>query len=227
MNPSKHFLPAARTPRRIKSGLLRGLRLHLNLQNEFMIWLGLYERETFRAMATMVRGCRSGIDLGAAKGDLSLWLLAQPGIEKVIAVEPLDREVEQFRNNLLLNDRDGDPRLTLYQGIVGSEDAGDHPTLDRLASDLPSPVFIKIDIDGPESEVLAAASKLLSTKDCRLLIETHSSKAEHACLQLLIDHGYTSQIIRPAWWRVFLPERRPLPHNRWLAARPQISPPHV
>jgi hypothetical protein len=218
MNPLRPFLPAGRAPRTILSGLFRGLRLHLDLRGEFQIWLGLYERETYPALRRMLSGCRSAIDLGAAKGDLTLHCLRQPGIERIVAVEPLDRERVQFAANLALNGLAADPRLHLHAGFAGRGEPPLWRTLDDLAADLPAPVFLKIDIDGPESEVLADGHRLLSGRDCRLLIETHSPEAEAGCERQLRSLGYTVRIIRPAWWRSVLREQRPLAHNRWLAA---------
>jgi hypothetical protein len=178
------------------------------------VWLGLYERETHSALRRLVRGCRGAIDLGAAKGDLTLWLLNQPGMQGVVAVEPLDRELAQFHENLSLNRRSSDHRLRVIHGFAGREEH----TLDRLASGLCGPLFVKIDIDGPEADVLATGSGMLHSEDCRLLIETHSPEAEAGCIAQLAALGYCTEIINPAKWRVLLPEQRPLPHNRWLAA---------
>src|SRR5688572_11222717 len=103
MNPVKWFLPRRRAPRTIQFGLYAGIRLALDLRSEFLIWLGTYEAETFSATRRLLRGCHSAIDLGAAKGDLTILCLRQSGMEAVVAVEPLDREREQFAANLALN----------------------------------------------------------------------------------------------------------------------------
>lgn len=218
MNPLKPLLPQGRSPRRIVSGPLAGIRLHLDLRSELMIFLGLYERETYADLRRLLRGCRGAVDLGAAKGDLTVHFLRQPGMERVVAVEPLDRERVDFTANLALNGFAGDPRLLLHPGFAGRGEPPLWRTLADLTRDLPGPVFLKIDIDGPEAEVLAEARGLLQTQDCRLLIETHSPEAETGCADLLRGLGYTIKIISPAWWRLFLPELRPIPHNRWLAA---------
>jgi hypothetical protein len=120
--------------------------------------------------------------------------------------------------NLALNGFSGDARLELHPGFAGRGEPPLWRTLDHLAAGVPSPVFIKIDIDGPEAEVLADGKETLRHRDCRLLIETHSPEAEAGCLAQLRELGYTTRVISPAWWRLFLPERRPIPHNRWLAA---------
>ena len=36
--------------------------------------------------------------------------------------------------------------------------------------------------------------------------------------------GYAVTVIKNAWWRVFVPEQRPIPHNRWLVAFPRERP---
>jgi len=33
---------------------------------------------------------------------------------------------------------------------------------------------------------------------------------------ILRERGYKTKIIRNAWWRLFIPELRPLEQNRWL-----------
>ncbi|MBI2497854.1 MAG: FkbM family methyltransferase [Opitutae bacterium] len=218
MNPLKALLPAGRAPRTVLSGLLAGIRLHLDLRSEAQIWLGLYERETYADIRRLLRGCRGAIDLGAAKGDLSIHFLRQPGMERVVAAEPLDTERAQLAANLALNRLAGDPRLSLHPGFAGRGEPPLWRTLDDLAAGVPAPLFLKIDIDGPEAGVLADGCETLRSKDCRLLIETHSPAAEHGCLTQLRELGYTVRIIPPAWWRVLVREHRPIPHNRWLAA---------
>jgi hypothetical protein len=218
MNPLKVLLPRGRAPRTVHFGPLAGLRLHLDLQTEFLIWLGTYEAETFPCLRRLLRGCRGAVDLGAAKGDLTLHFLRQPGMQRVVAAEPLEREREQLVANLALNGFANDPRLELHPGFAGRGRPPLWRTLDDLAAGIPSPLFIKIDIDGPEAVVLENGRETLRDCDCRLLIETHSPEAEAGCVAQLEALGYTVIIIPPAWWRIFVREHRPIPHNRWLAA---------
>lgn len=218
MNPIRLFLPQGRAPRTIAFGLFRGICLQLDLHGELQIWLGLYERETHAVVRRLLRGCNGAIDLGAAKGDFTVHCLRQPGMRRVVAVEPLERECVQFSANLALNGYAGDSRLHLHAGFAGRGEPPLWRTLDELAEGMPAPVFLKVDIDGPEAEVLRGGPRLLHDHDCRLLIETHSPEAEADCERQLQAAGYTVRIIRPGWWRAVLRERRPIPHNRWLAA---------
>lgn len=225
MNPLKHLLPSGRAPRTVLSGLFAGLRLQLDLrQGELAVWLGLYEREIVAEVNRLALDCRSVMDLGAAKGDLTIWALLQPGITGVVAVEPQASERAQLQANLSLNNLAADPRLRLHTGFAGQGPAPQWQTLDELAAGLPAPLFIKIDIDGPEAQVLDTGLHTLATHDCRLLIETHSPEAEAGCIERLAALDYQTRIIFPAWWRAIIPEHRPIPHNRWLSAwRPTVS----
>lgn len=219
MNPLKHLLPGGRSSRTIRFGLYRGIRPFLDLRGgDLQVFAGLYEREIPPFLHRALPGCRGALDLGAARGELSLLFLREPGMESVVAVEPSANELVIFHANLVANQRNYDPRLHLHAGYAGRGELPLWRTLDEFAVELPGPVFLKIDIDGPEADVLATGSELLSTRDCRILIETHSPEAETACLRQLIELGYATQVIRPAWWRAMLPEYRPIAHNRWLAA---------
>jgi hypothetical protein len=35
---------------------------------------------------------------------------------------------------------------------------------------------------------------------------------------MLTAQGFQLEVVPNAWWRVILPEMRPIEHNRWLAA---------
>jgi precorrin-6B methylase 2 len=219
MRVIKKFIRPGRRPRTVRWGLYRGITLQLDLHCEFQNYFGLYECETFSAIRSLAEGCRGFLDLGAAKGELSIYFLRRREIERIVAVEPSDDEIMLFQSNLVLNAMQGDSRLHIHHGFAGEGESGRWKTLDELGASLPSPMFMKIDIDGPEAEVLQTGLTLLRDKDCRLLIETHSLEAESGCLKCLKDMGYTTEIINPASWRRFLPEHRPIKHNRWLTAR--------
>lgn len=212
------FLPKGRHPRQIRFGFYRGIRLWLNLHCELQNFLGLYECETFAAMQRLSHGCCSFLDLGAAKGELTVYFLRVPSIKRVVAVEPSASERELFNANLALNQLQSDARLRIHAGFVGRGTTPEWQTLDELAIELPSPVFIKIDIDGPEAEVLDTGAVTLAGKDCKLLIETHSPEAEAGCIERLQRLGYFTEVIKRAPWRVFVPEHRTIPHNQWLVA---------
>ena len=75
-----------------------------------------------------------------------------------------------------------------------------------------------MDVDGAEAEILKGATALNRMAGVRWLIETHSKDLERECVKQLEAAGFENRIIRNAWWRVVIPELRPIEHNRWLAA---------
>lgn len=217
MNPLRPFLPSGLRPCRILFGYFSGVRAMLNLRCEFQHYLGLYEAELHPWLRRLAGGARSLVDLGAAKGELPIRFLLTPGVERVVAVDPSAPELAQFEQNRVLNKVVDDPRLVIHAGFAGSGEGPEWRTLDQLGEGLPAPVFLKIDIDGPEAEVLQTGPLLLA-RDCRVLIETHSLEAETRCLEILRHAGYETRVINPAWWRCWIREHRPIPHNRWLVA---------
>ena len=95
----------------------KDIRLHLDLHGELQLCAGLYERETHADLQRLLRGCCAAADLGAAKGDLTIHFLRQPGMRRVVAVEPLASEREQLAANLELNGLAGDPRQRPGRGL--------------------------------------------------------------------------------------------------------------
>lgn len=217
MNPIRPFLPAGLHPRRIRGGFFAGLVVLLDLRCEFQHYVGLYELELARYLRRFTFRARSLIDLGAAKGELAIRCLLHPGVRRVVAVEPCAPELAQFRQNLHLNGLADDARLHVHAGFAGAGEGPLWRTLDQLGADLPEPIFLKIDIDGPEAEVLTTGAQVLR-RDCLILVETHSLEAERGCIDQLHEHGYHTRIIERAFWRRFLPETRVISHNRWLIA---------
>jgi len=222
MNPLKTVLLRLLSPerrlRRPLAGPYRGLKLHLELASETLTWLGLYEVEihdTFRRMAARSRAL---VDRGASRGELACWWLARRPGRPVVAVEPDPVELALFERNLAANFSAAPAALTLWRGFVGAGPRETHRSLAELCRSLPAPLCIKLDIDGGEADVLGEAADFLSATPCRLLVEVHSLELEIGCLETLHAAGYRTRIINQARWRRLLPEFRPLPHNRWIAA---------
>jgi hypothetical protein len=204
---------------RVQRGLFKGLTLNLDLHHQSQVMWGLWERETHSQVRSLLTGCHSAVDVGACAGEFTLLFLRSPGLHSVTAIEPYPPNLPRLDANLRLNGLDQDPRLTLHTQRLGS-DTTDRLTLrlDDLTIPSDGPVFIKIDVDGGELDVLQSGPKLLQRPDVRLLVETHSVQLEHDCLSFLTTAGCHCQIIPNAWWRRFLPEDRPIGQNRWLSA---------
>ncbi len=219
----KNLLPTGRHPRRPLAGLFRGLRLHLDFASETLIWLGVYERETYSHTLRFAAHSSSFIDIGAGKGELVCrWLRRYPD-RPVIAVEPNADEVAVLKRNIAANFQEPPSALVIWPGYAGPGPSDRHRELASLCLALPEPIFIKLDIDGGEAALLENAAEFLSSRSSQLLIEVHSIELEKACIAQLQRCNYRVAIINPAPWRRWLKEHRPIAHNRWLVAESRPS----
>ncbi len=188
--------------------------MELDLTSQTQRYLGLDEREILRATQRLSNSCKTMIDIGANDGYYTLAFL-QSAAERVVACEP-GPPAELLLQNALANGYQLDERFSIEVKPIGSG-PGCVKITDLLA-DLPRPIFIKVDIDGGEHDLLLSAETYPFFGDIRWLIETHSVELESQCVAWLTSHGYETRIIDNAWWRALLPELRPLAHNRWLMA---------
>lgn len=221
-NTIKHaFFPTSKAVVGIKNGPFRGIRLMLDPQSNLQLVYGLYEAETYPSIRRMLKRARWLIDVGAGYGELSI-LFAGQGIP-TIAVEP-DADARYFLQNMDLNGiRDG-RMFRLDRRYVGTAAQANFVTLDELAREWSSLGFIKIDVDGSEVDVLkSGAGILLSRRTACFLVETHSQELERECFELFGRYDYNVSLIDNAWWRVFVPELRPGPQNRWFWAEPRSA----
>src|SRR5439155_27157285 len=119
--------------------------------------------------------CDWAVDVGAGHGELCLYLL-----------------------NLHLNGEDTNGRLRVLNKLVGTCPRAEYVTLDSLELDRRKGGFIKIDVDGPECDVLDSGTSLLTEAKVCLLVETHSYSLEQDCTERLVSLGYSCTIIRNA-----------------------------
>ncbi len=214
----QRLFPPGRVPRTIPFGPWRGIRLVLDLNGQTQYFLGLYEHEVQRWLCRFCKKSRTFIDIGAAEGYYTLFVLKKTAVPKVIAFEPLDESRELLDRNLRLNGLSKSSRLEISTQFVGILNEPGHCSLDSIAETVSFPCTVKMDVEGAELEILRSASRFLKHPGSRWIIETHSLELEGKCAQLLSRAGFTVQIIKNAWWRRFIPEGRPIAHNRWLVA---------
>jgi hypothetical protein len=210
------LVPEGRQLRRLRGGLAKGMLMELDLAHQSQRYWGLDERELVAAFRRFIPACRSLIDVGANDGYYTMAFL-QSKAARVIACEP-DTPMEQLLANARANGFETGERFTAERRFVGSGEGC--VSIAELVKDLPRPIFLKVDIDGGEVDLLQSAEGCDCLSDMRWLIETHSKELEAGCISWLQAHGYQTRIIYNAPWRVLLPEQRPIPHNRWLVAEP-------
>jgi len=192
--------------------------MDLDLACQAQLYLGLYEKEIAPWLEKLSCGIRTAIDAGAGEGEYTLYFLKKTSACKVLAFDHSASAQKLLSANLKLNDLARDSRLQCFAKRLSSSSSNCSHTLDSLASLTSLPCLIKVDVDGTEVAILRGARNVLRLPQVSWVIETHSKQLEQQCIAILRQAGYRTQIIHNAWWRVFLHELRPIPHNRWLVA---------
>jgi len=211
------FLPSGRRQLRILAGPASGLIMELDLQSQSQRLLGLDEREIAESIVWLADKCKSLVDIGANDGYYTLIFLRSPA-RQVVACEP-GPVMERLVSNAAANNFAPNKRFSLIQDPIGTG-AGAMPA-SSLVNNLPGPVFIKMEVDGAEIDVLLSCEDSKRLRELYWLVETHSPALEDQCSQWFCKHGYRTKVIANAWWRLILPELRPLEQNRWLLAQPK------
>jgi len=210
-----------RQVRTVPFGLYKGLNLDLNLTTQTQIFLGLWERETYWAIRRAAPKAKWFVDVGAGKGELCLFFARLKHVKRIIAMEPNHTEAHALIANLNHNNIDSD-RIEVFENFAGTESDDRYVRIDQL-NIIPSVHgFIKIDVDGFELDVLRSGQQLLSQGNVDLLVETHSAELENSCIEFLENLGYYCRVIKNAWWRLLIPEQRPIEHNRWFFAEKRM-----
>jgi hypothetical protein len=208
-------LPEGERPRTIVLGINRSCRMYLDLQHDTQRWLGMYEREIAPFLRRHSRRVSFAIDVGAADGFYTLYFLRHTSARRVIAVEPSKRQRERLVRNLNLNGLTEDKRLTIVRQPAGIAEGS--VALDSVWGGQ-VPCVVKVDVDGPEVDVLAGSRGLLAADGVTWIVETHGPSLEEQCLDRFRLHGYQPTVVPNAPWRRILPEQRPIGHNRWIYA---------
>ncbi len=216
----KQLLPDETQHHKVMFGICRGNYLPMNLRRNVRLVFGLFELEIAGYVRRYVKPGYCCYDIGAGHGyyTLALARLAQPG--RVYGFEADRNRFAQLKETLALN-AELAARVEIVNTFLAEQvdQSQNRVTLDCLVFErgLKPPDFIKIDIDGPEYEVLRGGTRVLRECRPRLVVETHSPELEINCKRLLEDGGYTARIVKN---NPLLREYRPIELNRWLVAEP-------
>lgn len=208
------IVPGGTRPYKLYFGSARGLKMNFDLrQGEMRRYLGIFEIELTKYVKRMWRPGLTTFDVGAADGYYSI-VFANLTKAPVLALEPAAKSCDDLRKNLALNPATAH-LVDVQQTYVGLDGRDGQISLDRLAQKAFTPDLVKIDIEGAEVDALVGASDILERRRPGLLIEVHGSDIERECLKILRSYDYSTTIVDQRRW---LPEYRPIPHNRWLVA---------
>ncbi len=201
----------------IKAGIARGLRMYLDPQHASQVILGLAEAEIAGTFKKLARQADAFFDIGAASGYYSILYRKYNPQGNIFMFDAEESFLPIQIRNILLNS-DGH-QVAQYTLFVSDETAGNHVSIDTFVQDhrLQSrKLFFKIDVDGGEEDVLKGMQATMGNCSCVFIIETHSIELEENCQGILQHQGYVVKVIPNAWWRIFIKENRPIPHNRWM-----------
>jgi FkbM family methyltransferase len=194
-------------PVRILAGPLRGWRW-IPASAPHGCWLGTFERAEQDLVARVVRPGDVIYDLGAHAGFYTLLAAKLTGpTGRVVAFEPVPRNLGYLRRNLALNhcenvtvvaaavaDRSGTARfqegpLTTV-GTLAQEGGYDVQVVALDDYDGPAPRVIKMDVEGAEAAVLRGARRVLREVRPIVLLSTHSTALREECVALLREAAY-------------------------------------
>ena len=205
-------------PRIIKHGLFKGIKFYIDIQSELQFYWGLFEREIYYWVNKLSKRINTAIDIGVASGEYTIYFLVKTQAKKIFAFDPAQETQQSFFDNLKINNLNNNKRLKYYNKFVSDKITDNTMTLDSIKTQIEGPCLIKIDVDGGELDILKGATEFLKLSDCSWIIETHSKQLEEDCINILNIAQYKTIIVPNAWWRIIVPEQRPIEHNRWLVA---------
>jgi hypothetical protein len=210
----KNLLFSNTYPNRILSGISKGMMTNYDPGNRSLHLLGLYEREIHSYLRKGINNAEVLIDIGANDGYYGLAFAKYPDKQSILC-EP-GQAKKELVENMKLNGFLANQHYNLIEEFVGRDSVPGFTTLNELAKP-GSRILVLMDVDGGELDIVEG---FVHHPDHQLewLIETHSLELEQGVIRCLEAQGYRTRIISPAWWRIFIPENRPLEHNRWLFA---------
>lgn len=180
-------------------------------------WLGIYEYPKQLEFAKRVLPGQVVYDIGANVGFYTLlasFLVGPQG--KVIAFEPVPRNLEYIAKHLEINGADN---VAIVAAAVSDTSGaatfaiGRHHTIGHLSDDgslqvelvsldecvygrrFPVPGVLKLDIEGSEYLALSGAASLLNEHHPTVFLATHGVEVHNECCEYLERKGYKLEAI--------------------------------
>lgn len=227
------LLPHGLAPRRIRGGELAGFQMLLDLQEDTQVWRGIYEQALQSWVRRQVHPGAICFDVGAAEGWVALLMASRAPGGCVYAFEPSSRG-DQIQETFRLNEGRPLADLRIVKALVGNPlgtPNGSQPdnslsliSLDDFfdQSGLQRCDILKIDVDGPEVEVLQGAVKLIERFRPQMCVEIHSRLAFAEVGRRLADWGYRTSVVYPP-----AHEHRPIEFNPMIFAEHGLAEPET
>jgi len=202
---------------RIRSGELRGWRWIAGSSTNGC-WLGTYERHMQRLFCERIRPGATVFDVGANVGFFTLLASKLAGHSgRVYAFEPLPRNLDFLERHVRINElanvhvealavaaTSGEAhfRIAPHASMGGLAEGGDLRVVTASLDDLIAggrvarPDFIKMDIEGAESDALRGAATLLASGSLTIALSTHGWQQHETCWTTLADAGFNVELLK-------------------------------
>lgn len=202
---------------RIRTGELHGWRWIAGSSTNGC-WLGTYERHMQRLFREHIRPGATVFDVGANAGFFTLLASKLAGDSgRVYAFEPLPRNLDFLERHIRLNDlanvnvealaiatTSGEAhfRIAQHASMGGLSEDGDLRVVTASLDDLIAggratrPDFIKMDIEGAESDALRGAKALLAGGALTIALSTHGWQQHEICWAILGDAAFKLELLK-------------------------------
>ena len=243
------FLGSEAKPRRIMRGLASGYRIHVSPAENLGYLLGTAEPYLQQIIRDYVAPGDTVYDIGANIGYVSLSMAKRVGTDgRVIAFEPVARNIDVFRRNIELNqieniqllevaasDHSGEAIIRLAENLATASLVWhrDNPSATELhiktvavdelveAGELSYPTFVKIDVEGSEGLALQGMRRVIAAAKPVLFIEC-SELGREIAWPMLQGLGYRCQSAATRKWVNAFEEYR---HSDFLWLPRHLIPP--
>jgi hypothetical protein len=200
----------------IKFGAAKGIRMHIDTTSKTQRVLGLDEKEIQKPFVLFAKKCAVFFDIGGSDGYYSLIYRKHNPNGVIYNFEAQERFQREQKEHFALNNFS--PINHSFSKFVSDKDDSNHLKLDSIFNESGKNLLFKIDVDGGELDVLKGMVETIKNNSCYFIIETHSQQLERDCIDFLQEKGFKTKIIDTGWYRTFVPENRPIEHNRWFVA---------
>jgi len=200
----------------IKAGVAKGLKMNIDISGKAQRILGLDEREIQSFFEKYAKKCSHFFDIGASDGYYSLIYRKYNKKGVIHMFEAQERFKQEQEDHFKMNNFELNYKY--YSKFVSNKNDEKNLSIDDIFKEKNAAILFKIDVDGGEMDVLKGMTNTLSNNKCFFIIETHTKQLEIDCIEFVQKHGYKAKIIDAAWYRTFIPEERPIEHNRWFVA---------
>jgi FkbM family methyltransferase len=202
---------------KIKAGPLVGRKWIATTGRKFI--LGTHEVYKTDAFLKNYKEGEVFFDIGAHVGYFSaIAAVINKGSDAIYAFEPRPMNATFFRKHMDINHFQN---VTLFEAAVGETDGevffdmGHGSATGHISSDgklrirqvsigkmvenhtLPSPGFIKIDVEGGEIEVLKGLTSVIQSSRPKMIVATHNPECHKFVVDFLLQNKYSMEILNP------------------------------